>query len=529
MTRFTYLGHAGFQVVRGDVCILLDPWGPDYRPFLGTWRQWPANETVFATLPRVRTPTHLWCSHLHGDHFDPAFLAGVDKNARVLLPSFPGTSMRRAFEILGFTSFIELGHLEAACLGQGVRAVMVLEQPEHTEHASLYLETPDGSFFHNADTSLNEVTIRRFRAEISREVDVFFGQHADPSPFPHVMDWETGKKDQIAAARVEMAREGFRMHCRNLGAKYAIPGAGPALITTPNSPAPSLARHFTPGGPYDFQGVEKALSAALSDTQVKVLLPGDAVDLRDGDVSYHGMELPDADTCRTWMHAADTGGPLAPDATGSPEAFPAVDDQAIFAARHSERFLAAAEICPRIFGRLDFRFDVRFPDLGLWFSLDFARPSSQWAVEMTVADQVPLEDREHFTLTLGSRLWNGFLQNLCSFDDINFSRLFTVGHSGQGFSIDFIQVLKCMHDEALLRRLETERLPADAATHAVMFKGRTYRILSHCPHQGMCLMGAEPDAEGVITCPGHGWKFSVLDGACVLGDRRKSIKAPAPP
>jgi len=40
-----------------------------------------------------------------------------------------------------------------------------------------------------------------------------------------------------------------------------------------------------------------------------------------------------------------------------------------------------------------------------------------------------------------------------------------------------------------------------------------------CPHQGLPL-DAEPDADGVITCPWHGFRFDARTGQCVSGQIR---------
>jgi nitrite reductase/ring-hydroxylating ferredoxin subunit len=41
-------------------------------------------------------------------------------------------------------------------------------------------------------------------------------------------------------------------------------------------------------------------------------------------------------------------------------------------------------------------------------------------------------------------------------------------------------------------------------------------VPSVCPHQGLPL-SAEPDADGIITCPWHGYRFDVRTGHCVSG------------
>lgn len=43
--------------------------------------------------------------------------------------------------------------------------------------------------------------------------------------------------------------------------------------------------------------------------------------------------------------------------------------------------------------------------------------------------------------------------------------------------------------------------------------GQFYAIDDRCPHQGASLGAGAVDAEGVVTCPWHAWRFSVTDGA----------------
>jgi hypothetical protein len=41
----------------------------------------------------------------------------------------------------------------------------------------------------------------------------------------------------------------------------------------------------------------------------------------------------------------------------------------------------------------------------------------------------------------------------------------------------------------------------------------------YCPHQGLPLGGAEPDAAGVITCPWHGYRVDIRTGRCTPPDQ----------
>lgn len=59
---------------------------------------------------------------------------------------------------------------------------------------------------------------------------------------------------------------------------------------------------------------------------------------------------------------------------------------------------------------------------------------------------------------------------------------------------------------AALRLRRTVAL-ADGSAHAVPL---------YCPHQGLPL-DAEPDDDGIIACPWHGYRFDVRTGRCVSG------------
>ena len=83
--RITFLGHVGFFVETRGGSVLCDPW---FTPaYFGSWFPFPRNDGL--DPERFSSPDYLYISHLHRDHFDPAWLAAhVDRRARVLLPEF---------------------------------------------------------------------------------------------------------------------------------------------------------------------------------------------------------------------------------------------------------------------------------------------------------------------------------------------------------------------------------------------------------------------------------------------------------
>ena len=105
--RATSLGHAGILIESGTSTILCDPW---FVPaFFGSWFVFPRNDQLDVELvAKIESPSHLYISHIHGDHLDEAFLADhVSRDAIVLLPDFPGRELERRLSALGFTKFLK--------------------------------------------------------------------------------------------------------------------------------------------------------------------------------------------------------------------------------------------------------------------------------------------------------------------------------------------------------------------------------------------------------------------------------------
>lgn len=64
-------------------------------------------------------------------------------------------------------------------------------------------------------------------------------------------------------------------------------------------------------------------------------------------------------------------------------------------------------------------------------------------------------------------------------------------------------------------------LKAGAAPHkerrmVTLEDGSEHAVPLVCPHQGLPL-NAEPDGDGIIQCPWHGYRFDVRTGACLSG------------
>ena len=90
--------------------------------------------------------------------------------------------------------------------------------------------------------------------------------------------------------------------------------------------------------------------------------------------------------------------------------------------------------------------------------------------------------------------------------------------AGAYYSVLYAQLYD--EDEALMIA-RTQAIAAGAAAHkqrriVTLVRGQKAMIPLVCPHQGLPLSG-DPDENGVLTCPWHGYRFDAATGQCLSG------------
>ena len=175
----------------GEHEVVTDPWfsGPTH---LGSWRAFPELDAAAVERMRARIDkaTHVYISHDHSDHFDPAFLATLSPKTLVV-SDFRNARFRRRLQAL---TEGPNGHtLQVLSAGDTLeldgRASMriVPEQPRFRTNSMLVLHTPFGSILDANDCGLNSSTLRAL-TERSR-VRVFaytLNFMANGYPFPYL-------------------------------------------------------------------------------------------------------------------------------------------------------------------------------------------------------------------------------------------------------------------------------------------------------------------------------------------------------
>jgi UDP-MurNAc hydroxylase len=221
--RVTFLGQAGLYLETRAGSILCDPW---FNPaYFGSWFPFPANDGI--DPHSIGNPDYLYVSHLHHDHFDPAWLsAHCSKDATVILPDYPVDDLRHALHELGFRRFVETADCEPFDLDGGLRImVMALDAPTDGPLGDSALLVDDGE-------------VRVLNMNDSRPtdpdkllalgpLDLLFLQFSGAIWYPMVYEFPVKAKATLAHKKrvVQLART--QRYIEILAPTFVVPSAGP--------------------------------------------------------------------------------------------------------------------------------------------------------------------------------------------------------------------------------------------------------------------------------------------------------------
>src|SRR5262249_34967880 len=202
--------------------VLCDPW---FTPaYFGSWFPFPRNDTLEPA--GFSTPDYLYVSHLHRDHFDPAWLARhVDKRARVLLPAFDVPYLEKELRDIGFHDFVHCPNGETVELDGLSVTILAFTTPADGPLGDSLLVLDDGSA-----RVLNQNDARPGDPDLLHELGPFDAQVVQFSGaiwYPIAYDFPPELKAQLARdKRVnQMARA--RQYIEWVDAAHVFPCAGP--------------------------------------------------------------------------------------------------------------------------------------------------------------------------------------------------------------------------------------------------------------------------------------------------------------
>lgn len=224
--RATSLGHAGILIEAGSSKILCDPW---FVPaFFGSWFVFPRNDQLEAELlAKIESPTHLYISHIHGDHFDEAFLAShVSRDAIVLLPDFPSNELERRLSGLGFTKFVKTENGKEIAIDTETKIAIHVETSITDGpggDSALVVSDKTARLVNQNDCRTGDLDALRSHGPI----DLHWLQYSGAIWYPMVYEQDATTKLNLARAKVESQFTRALKYVERLDARAVVPSAGP--------------------------------------------------------------------------------------------------------------------------------------------------------------------------------------------------------------------------------------------------------------------------------------------------------------
>ena len=224
--RATSLGHAGILIEAGSSKILCDPW---FVPaFFGSWFVFPRNDQLEAELlAKIESPTHLYISHIHGDHLDEAFLAShVSRDAIVLLPNFPSHELERRLSNLGFTKFVKTENGKEIAIDTETKIAIHVETSITDGpggDSALVVSDKTARLVNQNDCRTGDLDALRSHGPI----DLHWLQYSGAIWYPMVYEQDATTKLDLARAKVESQFARALKYVERLDARAVVPSAGP--------------------------------------------------------------------------------------------------------------------------------------------------------------------------------------------------------------------------------------------------------------------------------------------------------------
>ncbi|MCU0504875.1 MAG: Rieske 2Fe-2S domain-containing protein [Chloroflexi bacterium] len=496
--RVTFLAQAGLLIETRAGSILCDPW---FNPaYFGSWLPFPANDGIDpATL---RNPTYLYISHLHHDHFDPAWLAEhVDRRTTVILPDYPIGDLRRELHRIGFRRFIETADLEPVDLGGGLRImVKALTAPTDGPIGDSALLVDDG------ETRLLNLNDSRptdpDQMLTLGPIDLLFLQFSGAIWYPMVYEFPEKAKATLAHKKrvAQLARS--HRYIQIVDPAFVVPSAGPPCFLDEDL-FEQNDLHDDPTNIFPDQTVFLRYLAERDVAGARLMLPGSVGELKPGSFEVT-HPVPDAEVEHIF---------------GDREAY-------LRAYQARVRPLLAAEHARWEGERIDL-----LAELKPWFEPLMAMADH---VSSGIGDRILLDvGDEGIVLDFVDRVvrpWDGVEESRYRFwvdrrlvetlvrerevDWVNslfLSMRFRASRKGQ--YNDYVYTwFKCLDVE---RIQYAEGFYAERAKSEGTFALGGWEIQRRCPHMKADLTRFATVDDGMLTCQLHGWQFDLASGVCL--------------
>jgi UDP-MurNAc hydroxylase len=498
--RITFLGQAGLYIETRGVSILCDPW---FNPaYFASWFPFPSNDHINPV--RIGSPTYLYISHLHHDHYDPRFLAEhVAKSATVILPDYPIDDLEDELRRLGFTSFLKTKNCEPLTTPDGLKLmVMALSAPTDGPIGDSALLVDDGTV---RILNQNDSRPTDFDTLLAHgPYDALFLQFSGAIWYPMVYDFPKRMKDALGhQKRIHGLARTYR-YIEVLAPRFVVPSAGPPC--------------FLDDGLFEFNDIDRDPDNVFPDQTVFLEY------LAEQGHTGGRLMLP------------GSVGELAPGSFTITHPLPDDQIQAIFANKRAYLARYRARKWPLIqeerarwpHGRVEI-----FPRLKEWFEPLLAQADmicagindvvlldldeQQIAVDFHAREVRPWQGEEWaYRFRIDPRLVEHCIlhQEADWVNELFLSCRFEASRTGK-YNDYIYTFFKCLNVERLQY---AEGFYAEHGPTEGTWEAAGYRIQKRCPHMKADLTRFAVIQEGVLTCQLHGWQFELASGRCITAE-----------
>jgi UDP-MurNAc hydroxylase len=500
--QITFLGHAGFVVETSGAVVVMDPWLSPRGAFDSAWMQLPRNHHL-APLVREKLETpgkerFLYISHEHKDHFDPEFLATVQRrDFTVVVPRFRRSELQDVFAKYGCKRVIACDDGHEVPIKGGYIKLFVSEEGTNRDSAVL-VRGDDQCFLNLNDCKLHD-RMGRIVAE-EGPIDVFSAQFSGAIWHPTCYEYAPETYVSISLKKRASKFEAVARAIEASQPRAYIASAGPACFLDPALFHLNFEKvNIFPNATKLFEYLKQRMPEA--GTRYLEPMPGDVLDVRSLEYVSMAQERVTPENLEPYLRRY------------------AAMQEHVFRERRRNLLLAEVdEIHERLRVELQRKLDLLdvHERVGMPLYVELTElPERLLRVDFKArrVDVVPeIREAVRYTMKASAADIGRVLDRKLNWEDFLLSFRLRLSRNPDvyepvlhGFLGVEIEDMREFCEGIRATEAQRERTVVEAG-------GRKFSVQRFCPHQGADLSEAWVEEGRYLVCPRHRWQFDLQNG-----------------
>lgn len=225
MITVTYYYSACIRIHTAELSVLCDPWFSE-GAYDGSWYHYPPVPDPLALLPAC---DFVYVSHIHPDHYDPAFLRSylaAHPRARVIIAQQDENHLSRKMRSDG------IAHEAIELLEQGATTLAIIDNGSsaYDVDSALVVRRGDDSVVNMNDNLFNAEQIARIKALCSEPITIALLGYTGAGPYPQTYYEDEAVLREKAEAKKHAFFERYRRMRDALDPRVTVPFAGKYVL-----------------------------------------------------------------------------------------------------------------------------------------------------------------------------------------------------------------------------------------------------------------------------------------------------------